>query len=204
MKKKELGKKIEGILDELIKEPKTPLHYRDPFTLFVAVLLSASTSDERVNEVTVKLFKLAPTAEKMAACSEEEVEKIIRPLGLSSSKAKFLIASSKILQEKYRGKIPKDLQALEELPGVGHKTAQVVLQVAYNIPGFPVDTHIFRCARRWGLSDKKTRLGVEKELKKIFPEEKWGRLHLQITLAGRRYCMARSHKRERCAICSRL
>jgi endonuclease III len=175
MKKKDLGEKIETILDELIGEPKMPLSYHDPFTLLVAVLLSASTSDDRVNEVTKKLFALAPTAAKMAALSFEELEKILRPLGLSSSKARYLIASSKILQEKYRGKIPKDLKALEALPGVGHKTAQVVLSVAYNIPGFAVDTHVFRCARRWGLSEKKTREGTEKELKKIFPKEKWGR-----------------------------
>ncbi|MCB1080321.1 MAG: endonuclease III, partial [Chlamydiia bacterium] len=170
----------------------------------IAVVLSARCTDKKVNEITPKLFAKASTPEKMAALPQSTIQSIIKPCGLSPAKSKAIKNLSKILVEDYGGKVPKDWEALERLPGVGHKTASVVMAQAFKEPAFPIDTHIHRCAKRWGLSSGKTVKQTEKDLKALFPKASWIKLHLQIIYFGREYCPARGHKVENCPICSAL
>lgn len=193
---------IRKLLDELIPCPEIPLQHDSPFTLLVAVILSARSQDARVNKVTPALFQLAKTAAQFALLDPSSIQPIIKPCGLSPQKAKNIVAMSKMLVELHGGKVPKDLDALTALPGVGHKTASVVLVQAFGIPAFPVDTHIYRSARRWGLSIKKTIAGVEGDLKALFPPSSWGKIHLQIIHYARKYCPARAHQIHSCPICS--
>lgn len=195
---------IRLLLDELVPNPAIPLHFSDPFTLLIATLLSAQCTDERVNRVTPALFSKASTPWEMVQMSTEEIEMIIRPCGLSKTKAKHIWKLSSILLEKHQGQVPSSLPDLEELPGVGHKTASVVLVHAFSLPAFPVDRHILRSARRWGLSQGTTVRKVEEDLKKLFLKDEWGKMHLQIILAARRFCPARPHTAASCPICSRL
>lgn len=200
----EKAQKIQKILDELYPETPIPLQHQDPYTLLVAVVLSAQSTDVRVNQITPLLFARADTPEKMALVPVAEIQDIIRPCGLSPAKAKAISGLSKIIVEKHDGKVPQTFQELEALPGVGHKTASVVMSQAFGVPAFPVDTHIHRLAARWGLSSGKNVEQTEKDLKAIFPEESWNKLHLQIIFFGREYCPARGHKVEQCPICSVL
>ncbi len=204
MNKKEKVKIITEILDRLFPSPEIPLNHSNEFTLLIAVLLSAQCTDVRVNEVTPLLFSKADTPKKMIALSIAEIEKIIRPCGLYKNKAKAIWNLSKILLEKFDGKVPNDLPSLESLPGVGHKTASVVSIQAFSIPAFPVDTHIHRCAHRWGLSTGKNVVQTEKDLKKVFPKNTWNKIHLQIIYYAREHCPARAHKIENCPICKTL
>ena len=194
------------VLEELergIPEPEVPLHHHDAFTLLVAVMLSARCTDARVNLVTPALFALAPDAAAMAALEWQQVQPLIATCGLTEMKARRLVETARILVERYNGQVPSTFGELEELPGVGHKTASVVMNQAFGYPAFPVDTHIFRLARRWGLSRGRTVEAVEDDLKKCFPRETWGKLHLQMVLWGRQYCPARGCK-PACAVCERL
>lgn len=200
MKRAEKAARIGQILDELYPEPPIPLNHRDPFTLLVAVMLSAQTTDKKVNEVTPRLFKRAKTPKQMAALEVEEIREIIREIGLAPTKAKNLKRTAEMLDEQ-GGQVPSDLYTLESLPGVGHKTAQVVQAQAFAIPAFPVDTHIHRLATRWGLTNGKNVKQTEADLKKLFPESTWNRRHLQIIYFGREHCPARGHVLEDCPIC---
>jgi endonuclease-3 len=200
--KKERAKKIGKILDELFPNPPIPLKHENAYTLLIAVLLSAQCTDERVNQVTPHLFALGKTPEKLSQVPIEDIEAIIRPCGLFKAKARAISKLSSILVDTYQGKVPSTFDALESLPGVGHKTASVVMAQAFHIPAFPVDTHIFRLAHRWHLSKGKTVVAVEKDLKRLFPKEEWIRRHLQIIYFARAYCPARGHKIEKCPICS--
>lgn len=204
MNKKEKAVFIPKVLDETIGIPEIPLYHINPYTLLIAVLLSAQSTDAGVNKITPQLFKLAPTPQKMVKLSYERLLSLIRTCGLSPTKAKNILKLSQILIDKYDGEVPKSFEELEELPGVGHKTASVVMAQAFGVPAFPVDTHIFRSARRWGLSKGKTVEAVEKDLKKLFPEESWNKLHLQIILFSRKYCPARNHKSDECPICKAI
>ena len=204
MNKQQRAKIVLKTLDEYFPNPEVPLFYKDIFTLLIAVILSANSTDRCVNRVTPTLFKKAGTPKKMAGLKISEIEKIIRPCGLGPSKAKAIVDLSKRLVEKHSARVPKTFEELEGLPGVGHKTASVVLSQGYNIPAFPVDTHIFRCAKRWGLSQGSTRAQVEEDLKKIFPQSKWKKTHLQIIYFARKFCPAQGHKKEICPICSKL
>lgn len=199
---REKCQRIERLLDELIGTPDIPLDHSDPFTLLIAVLLSAQCTDVRVNQVTPALFALARTPATMAVQDVEAIRAIIRPCGLSPQKAKAIQRLSQILMEEHRGEVPADLEALERLPGVGHKTAQVVMSQAFGLPMFPVDTHIHRLAARWGLSPGTTVERTERDLKRLFAPEQWNKLHLQIIWFGRRYCPARGHDVLSCPICS--
>lgn len=190
------------MLDDLYPDPPIPLDHADPYTLLVSVLLSAQTTDARVNQVTPGLFALADTPEKMAEQPVPAILEQIRSCGLAPTKAKNIRRLSEILVQEHGGEVPRDLDALEALPGVGHKTASVVVAQAFGIPAFPVDTHIFRNARRWRLSRGKTVGRVEADLKKVFPKETWIRRHLQIIYFGREYCPARGHTPSQCPICS--
>ena len=202
MRRMDKTDKIIGILDELYPEPPIPLDHSDPFTLLVAVLLSAQCTDERVNIVTPGLFELAPDPETMAKVSVESILEKIRSCGLAPTKAKNISKLAQRLVEEFGGVVPADLATLETLPGVGHKTASVVMSQAFGVPAFPVDTHIFRLARRWGLSRGKNVDAVEKDLKKVFPTERWNDAHLQIIYFGREHCPARGHDVVTCPICS--
>lgn len=202
MTKKEKAKKIQSILQELYPDPKVPLKHEDPYTLLIAVLLSAQCTDARVNTVTPDLFAIANTPSAMAKISVEEIQSIIRPCGLSKQKATAIKKLSEILTQKYDEKVPNSLELLEELPGVGHKTASVVVIQAFGKPAFPVDTHIHRCAKRWGISCGKNVLQTEKDLKALFPIESWIKLHLQIIYFARQHCTARKHDPQNCPICS--
>ncbi len=202
MKRAEKAKKIAAILDHLYPEPDIPLGHRDPFTLLVAVVLSAQTTDAQVNRVTPALFRRAPTATTMARMPEHELLKLIRSCGLAPSKARNLKRLAQKVVEEYGGKVPRDFHELEKLPGVGHKTASVVMAQAFDEPAFPVDTHIHRLAKRWGLSKGKDVKQTEADLKKLFPREEWGKRHLQLIYFGREYCQARNHDISRCPICS--
>ena len=182
---------VQEELMSLYGAPPIPLVHRDAYTLLVAVLLSAQCTDKRVNLVTPALFALASTPEEMARQDVEAVREIVRPCGLSERKASAIVNLSRILVEKYEGKVPCDFAALESLPGVGHKTASVVMVQAFGVPAFPVDTHIFRLSRLWGLSAGKTVEAVERDLNSLFPVKSWGDLHLRIVLYGREYCPAR-------------
>lgn len=204
MGKQEKAKKIGKILAELYPAPAIPLRHKDPYTLLIAVLLSAQCTDARVNTITPLLFRLADTPEKMGKLPVEQIEEIIRPCGLGPRKAKAISALSLILKEKHGGKVPNSFEELEALPGVGHKTASVVMSQAFHTPAFPVDTHIHRCAKRWGLSNGKDVETTEKDLKKLFPKEEWNRLHLRIIYFAREYCQARGHDPAQCPICSCL
>ncbi|MEM9397019.1 MAG: endonuclease III [Pseudomonadota bacterium] len=190
-------------LQELYPEPPVPLDHSDPFTLLVAVLLSAQCTDERVNQVTPELFALASTPQKMAKQPVEKIRAIIRPCGLSPQKSKAIVRLSQILLEEHKGQVPQDFDALERLPGVGHKTASVVMAQAFGVPSFPVDTHIHRLAQRWGLTSGKNVTQTERDLKRLFPKEYWNRLHLQIIFYGREYCSARGCDGRVCEICRR-
>lgn len=193
---------IMQILDELYPETPIPLDHQDEYTLLVAVLLSAQCTDERVNQVTPSLFELADNPFEMAEKPVEAIKQIIRPCGLSPRKSKAISELSQILVEKYEGKVPASFDALEALPGVGHKTASVVMSQGFGVPAFPVDTHIHRLAYRWKLSTGKNVDKTEKDLKRLFPREKWNTLHLQIIFFGREYCPARGHDPAACPICS--
>ena len=201
MNKSQRIKVISNILNKQYKTTPVPLNHKDPFTLLIAVLLSAQCTDERVNKVTPILFSKAYTPKKIINLSEKEIYKIIKPCGLGPQKSKAILGLSKILIRNYKGRVPKDLEKLEELPGVGHKTASVVSNQAFGIPAFPVDTHIHRLSQRWGLTKGKNVLQTEKDLKNSFPEAKWGKLHLQMIYWGRQFCTARSCWGLECKIC---
>ena len=189
-------------LQELYPETPVPLDHTDPFTLLVAVLLSAQCTDERVNQVTPALFQLADNPLDMAALNVDEIRDIIRPCGLSPQKSKAIKRLSEILLEEHGGVVPADMEALERLPGVGHKTASVVMSQAFGVPAFPVDTHIHRLAQRWGLTNGRNVVQTERDLKRLFPEEHWNRLHLQIIFYGREFCTARGCDGRVCEICT--
>lgn len=199
------SEKVQFVLDKLeALYPHTPipLEHKDPYTLLVAVLLSAQCTDQRVNQVTPALFELADTPHKMAQVPVEEIKQIIRPCGLSPRKSKAISELSQILLEQHHGQVPQDFGALEALPGVGHKTASVVMSQAFGVPAFPVDTHIHRLMYRWTLSQGKNVVQTERDARRLFPRERWNKLHLQIIYFGREYCPARGHDPEKCPICS--
>lgn len=200
--KKQTAKEIQRILDAMYPEPPIPLKHKDSYTLLIAVLLSAHCTDARVNKVTPDLFALADTPEKMIQLPINAIETAIRSCGLWQRKAKAIWDLSEMLVKKYGGKVPNDFDSLESLPGVGHKTASVVMSQAFHQVAFPVDTHIHRCAKRWGLSSGKSVQQTEKDLKALFPSRKWNRLHLQIIYFAREYCQARQHQVALCPICS--
>jgi endonuclease-3 len=202
MTRKEKAQRILEILRGLYPEVDIPLDHEDPFTLLVAVVLSAQTTDKMVNEVTPALFARAPDPEALAALGVDEIQRLIRRIGLSGTKAKNLKRLAEILVERHGGQVPRTLEELEELPGVGHKTASVVLNQAFGLPAFPVDTHIHRLAARWGLSDGRSVEKTERDLKRLFPEETWGRVHLQIIYFGREHCPALYHDLDACPVCS--
>ena len=192
---------IIDILNDYYKNLPVPLDHTDPFTLLIAVLLSAQCTDERVNKVTPLLFSKAKTPVKMIKLTEKYIYNIIRPCGLGPQKSKAILGLSNILVKNYNGRVPEALDELEKLPGVGHKTASVVANQAFSIPAFPVDTHIHRLSQRWGLTKGKSVLQTEKDLKKCFPENSWGRLHLQMIYWGREHCTARDCWGLDCKIC---
>lgn len=204
MRKKERAAYVLRRLAELYPSPPIPLDHRDPFTLLCAVLLSAQTTDKMVNQVTPQLWELADNPVAMSQQSEEAILNIIRRLGLAPRKAKALKAMSQLLVERHDGRVPADLDALEALPGVGHKTASVVLVQAFGQPAFPVDTHIHRLAQRWGLTSGKNVVQTERDLRRLFPEQSWSKLHLQIIYYGREHCTARGCDGTRCEICRAL
>ena len=201
MRKSEKREKIAQLLNQYFPNPDVPLDHKDPYTLLIAVLLSAQCTDERVNQVTPFLFKKASNPLDMGRLRQEQIYKIIKPCGLGPKKSKAIKKLSQILVKNYGGEVPKDLEILETLPGVGHKTASVVVSQAYGIPSFPVDTHIHRCAQRWGLSSGKNVTTTEKDLKKFFPSEQWNKLHIQIIMYAREYCSARGCFGLECPIC---
>jgi endonuclease III len=188
-------------LQALYPQTPVPLCHSDPFTLLIAVLLSAQCTDERVNKVTPALFALADNPADMAALDVEQIRRIIKSCGLSPQKSKAIKRLSEILLEEHDGKVPADMAALERLPGVGHKTASVVMSQAFGVPAFPVDTHIHRLAQRWGLTSGKNVVQTERDLKRLFPEQYWNRLHLQIIYYGREFCSARGCDGRACEIC---
>ncbi len=188
-------------LQELYPETPVPLDHSDAYTLLIAVLLSAQCTDERVNQVTPGLFAEADNPYDMASLEVERIREIIRPCGLSPQKSKAIKGLSEILINDYNGEVPADMEALETLPGVGHKTASVVMSQAFGVPAFPVDTHIHRLAQRWGLTNGRSVIQTERDLKRLFPEEYWNRLHLQIIFYGRQYCTARGCDGTVCEIC---
>lgn len=202
MKRSEKAERIGRILDELYPEPPIPLDHVDPFTLLVSVMLSAQTTDKKVNEVTPALFAEAPDPQSMAKMPVERILALIRTVGLAPTKAKNLKRMAELLVEKHGGEVPADMEELEALPGVGHKTASVVMCQAFHQPAFPIDTHIHRLAARWGLSDGKSVAKTERDLKALFPEDTWIRRHLQIIYFGREHCPARGHDLSKCPICS--
>lgn len=199
-KAREIGK----ILDEIYPETYIPLEHHDPYTLLIAVLLSAQSTDKKVNSITPILFSLADNPYKMIKLDIETIREIIKPIGLSVNKSKAIHELSNILIEKFNGKVPDNFDDLESLPGVGHKTASVIMSQAFNFPAFPVDTHIHRLAARWGLSYGKNVVQTESDMKELFPPDTWNKLHLQIIFFGREFCPARSHKKENCPICSKF
>ena len=196
MTRKEKAQFIIQELEKLYPETPVPLNHKDPYTLLIAVLLSAQCTDERVNKITPALFKLADNPYDMSQQDVDDIRIIIRPCGLSPRKSKAIHELSKILVDKYNGEIPQELHLLEELPGVGHKTASVVVSQAFGIPAFPVDTHIHRLLKRWGITKGKNVVQTENDAKKVFPKNIWNKLHLQIIFYGREYSPARSPKYE--------
>jgi endonuclease-3 len=202
MKRAEKAERILAMLDELYPDVRVPLDHVDPYTLLVAVLLSAQCTDKKVNEITPRLFARAATPAAMVKLSVDEIRAIIKPCGLSPAKAKAIHALSVILLDEHDGQVPPDFDELEALPGVGHKTASVVMAQAFGVPAFPVDTHIHRLAARWGLSNGSSVERTERDLKALFPRAAWNRLHLQIIYFGREHCPARAHDLGACPICS--
>ena len=199
--------KIEFIvktLEELYPEVPIPLDHRDPYTLLVAVLLSAQCTDKRVNMITPILFGKADNPSDMVKLDVEEIRSIIKPCGLSPTKSKAIHRLSEIIIEQYDGQVPNQFDQLEELPGVGHKTASVVMSQAFGVPAFPVDTHIHRLAYRWGISSGKNVVQTEKDCKRLFDKKLWNKLHLQIIFFGRAFCAARKHDPIQCPICSKI
>ena len=201
MKRSEKAEIAYKILNRIYKKIPIPLNYRNKFELLVAVLLSAQCTDERVNQVTPILFKKANTAKKMILVSKNTIYKIIRPCGLAPQKSKAIFELSRILVKQFNGKVPESFVELEKLPGVGHKTASVVMSQGFGHPAFPVDTHIHRLAQRWGLTNGKNVVQTEKDLKFLFPKTAWNKLHLQIIFYGREYCQARYCYGLECEIC---
>ncbi len=199
--KKEKATAIAKILEKLYPTTPIPLAHQDPYTLLIAVLLSAQCTDERVNKVTPFLFAKAKTPQKMVHLEVADIKSIIRPCGLSPRKSKAIHELSQILLEQHDGEVPASFEALEALPGVGHKTASVVMSQAFGVPAFPIDTHIHRLAWRWGLSTGKNVTKTEVDLKKLFPKSQWNKLHLQIIFFGREHCPARGHNPLKCSIC---
>lgn len=202
MNKRDKVKKILETLDAFFPAPDIPLEHSDPFTLLVSTVLSAQCTDARVNQVTPILFAEADTPKKMAALNVEKIREIIRPCGLAPAKSKAISGLSGIIETQYGGRVPSTFEELEALPGVGHKTASVVMSQAFHQPAFPVDTHIHRLAARWGLSSGKSVTQTEKDLKKLIPKDQWGKVHLQIIYFGRAYCRALKHDQASCPICS--
>jgi len=202
VKREEKARRVQRILDEIYPDVGIPLDHRDPYTLLIAVVLSAQCTDVRVNQVAPRLFARASTPEKMTKLGVDEICEIIRPCGLAPQKSKAIAELSRILVEKHAGAVPDTFEELEALPGVGHKSASVMMVQAFGRPAFPVDTHIHRLARRWDLSRGKNVAHTERDLKKLYPSESWGRLHLQIIYFGREYCPARGHDLRSCPICS--
>ena len=199
-----LGERIQFIdrkLEELYPDPPIPLDHKDPYTLLVAVLLSAQCTDARVNKITPSLFELADNPKDMAKCSVDQINSIVRPCGLAPRKAKAIRDLSSILIDQYQGVVPSSFEALESLPGVGHKTASVVMAQVFDHPAFPVDTHIHRLAQRWKLTSGKSVVQTERDLKRHFAKERWNDLHLQIIYYGREHCPARSCYGLKCLIC---
>lgn len=204
MRKKEKALEIVKQLEVLYPETPVPLDHTDEYTLLIAVLLSAQCTDKRVNQITPVLFDLADNPTDMVKLSVEQIREIIKPCGLSPRKSKAIHGLSEILLNKHEGRVPQSFEELEELPGVGHKTASVVMAQAFNVPAFPVDTHIHRLMTRWGLTNGKNVETTEKDAKKLFPKELWNKLHLQIIFYGREYCPARGHKKENCSLCEQF
>lgn len=204
MNKKERVAFIGETLARLYPETPVPLDHTDAYTLLIAVLLSAQCTDERVNKITPALFERARTPQEMVTLSIEEIREFIKPCGLSPFKSKAIHGLSVIILEQHGGEVPQTFEALEALPGVGHKTASVVMSQAFGVPAFPVDTHIHRLAKRWKLSSGKNVEQTEKDLKRLYPKEIWNKLHLQIIFYGREFCPARGHKEENCLICSTI
>ena len=202
MDKKNKVKYLIKELETLFPVVPVPLDHKDPYTLLIAVLLSAQCTDERVNQVSPKLFEKASNPLKMSKLSQDAIYKIIKPCGLGPQKSKAIKKLSQILVKEYQGKVPQDIALLEKLPGVGHKTASVVVAQAFGIPSFPVDTHIHRCAQRWGLTSGKNVVTTERDLKKFFPIEEWNKLHIQIIMYARKYCSARDCYGLECPICT--
>jgi len=202
LKRSEKAEKIAVMLEEFYPETPVPLDHENTFQLLIAVLMSAQTTDLKVNQVTPALFQKAPNAKEMAELKVETILEDIRQVGLAPTKAKNIHKLSQILVEKYDGEVPEGFEPLEALPGVGHKTAGVVMAQAFGVPAFPIDTHIHRLAARWGLSNGKNVEKTEKDLKAVFPKELWNKLHLQIIFFGREYCPARNHDLTQCPICS--
>ncbi|MDA8816251.1 endonuclease III [Gammaproteobacteria bacterium] len=202
MKKSERAEIVRTILDKTYPETPIPLNHKDIFTLLIAVLLSAQCTDERVNQVTPKLFKLASTPEKMSKLSQEKIYKIIKPCGLGPKKSKAIKSLSLILVKKYNNIVPDNFEDLEKLPGVGHKTASVVMSQGFGVPAFAVDTHIHRLAQRWGLTNGKNVKKTEADLKKLFDASTWNKLHLQIIFWGREFCQAKACYGLECNICT--
>jgi len=203
-KKVERAQYVLKTLTKLYPETPIPLNHEDPYTLLVSVLLSAQCTDKRVNEVTPHLWKLAKDPFTMSKISADKVEAVVRPCGLGPQKSKAIVELSRILVESHSGKVPASFDELEKLPGVGHKTASVVMAQAFGVPAFPVDTHIHRLAKRWKLSSGKNVVQTERDLKKLFPEETWNSLHLQIIFYGREHCTARGCDGKLCPICKTL
>ena len=201
MKKIEKAQEISRILNRIYRKVPIPLKHKNKFELVVAVLLSAQCTDERVNQVTPILFKKANTAIKMTKVPKKTIYNIIRPCGLAPQKSKAIFELSRILVKKFKGNVPESFEELENLPGVGHKTASVVMSQGFGHPAFPVDTHIHRLAQRWGLTNGKNVVQTEKDLKYLFPKKSWNKLHLQIIFYGREFCQARSCYGLECEIC---
>ncbi len=204
MLKKDKVKLILDTLEKLYPVTPIPLNHSSNYTLLIAVLLSAQCTDERVNKITPILFQKADNPYKMVQLSIEQIEQIIKPCGLSPAKSKAIYNLSKILIEKHNGEVPNTFEELEALPGVGHKTASVIMSQAFGIPAFPVDTHIHRLATRWKLTNGKNVTQTEKDLKKLIPKNLWNKAHLQIIFYGRQYCTARKHNLQECPICLQL
>ena len=204
MRKQERADHLLIRLGQLYPNPPIPLNHNDEFTLLVAVLLSAQCTDKKVNEITPELFRVAGTPQQMRDLGESKILEVIRPLGLSKQKAKSLAKLSALLIDKHGGEVPASFEELEKLPGVGHKTASVVMSQAFGVPAFPVDTHIHRLAQRWGLSSGKNVVQTERDLKSLFPESAWNKLHLQIIFYGRDHCTARGCDGTKCGLCNEL
>ena len=202
MTRAEKAQRIGRVLDRLYPRADIPLRHQDPYTLLVAVVLSAQCTDARVNQVTPALFARASTPEAMARLSVAEIRRLIRSCGLAPTKAKSIAALSRVLVEEHGGRVPRDAAALESLPGVGHKTASVVRVQAFGEPAFPVDTHIHRLAGRWGLSRARNVVETERDLKRLYAPEHWGKVHLQMIYFGREHCPARGHDFAACPICA--